>query len=68
MNFGKILSLAWNTSKCGGVWQILCYPSLKMRKLCSRVCECDFIGYACNSSYYRLLFIKSDILDYNTII
>jgi len=27
--FRKILSLSWNTSKCGGVWQRLCCLSLK---------------------------------------
>jgi len=39
-----------------------------MRKFGSRICNCDFISYACNSSFYRLLIIKSDVLDYNTII
>jgi hypothetical protein len=39
-----------------------------MRKFGSRICNCDFISYACNSSFYRLLIIKSDVLYYNTII
>jgi hypothetical protein len=43
-------------------------PEPKRRKLGSRTCECVFIGYACNSSSYRFLVIKSDILDSNTII
>jgi hypothetical protein len=43
-------------------------PEPKIRKLGSRICDCDFIGYACSSSCYRLLIIKSDVLDYNTII
>jgi hypothetical protein len=37
-------------------------------KLDSRTYDCAFIGYACNSSCYKLLIIKSDVLDYNTII
>jgi hypothetical protein len=43
-------------------------PEPKNRKLGSRTCDCVFIGYACNSSCYRFLVIKSDVLDYNTII
>uniref|UniRef100_A0A2N9GEZ3 Integrase catalytic domain-containing protein n=1 Tax=Fagus sylvatica TaxID=28930 RepID=A0A2N9GEZ3_FAGSY len=43
-------------------------PEPKTRKLGSRTCECVFIGYACNSSCYRFLVIKSDVLDSNTII
>jgi hypothetical protein len=43
-------------------------PEPKKRKLGSRTCDCVFIGYACNSSCYRFLVIKSDVLDYNTII
>jgi hypothetical protein len=43
-------------------------PELKIKKLGYRICDCDFIGYTCNSSCYRLLIIKSDVLDYNTII
>jgi hypothetical protein len=43
-------------------------PEPKKRKLGSRTCDCVFIGYACNSSCYRFLVIKSDALDYNTII
>ena len=33
MNFGKDISLTWNTLKCGGVWLRLCYPSLKKENL-----------------------------------
>jgi hypothetical protein len=40
----------------------------KMRKLGSRTYDCAFIGYGCNRSCYRLFIIKSDVLDYNTII
>ena len=29
MNFGKGVSLTWNTLKCGGAWLRSCYPSLK---------------------------------------
>ena len=43
-------------------------PESKRRKLGSRTCDCMFIGYACNSSCYRLLVIKSDILESYTII
>jgi hypothetical protein len=32
-NFGKVVSLIWNTLKYGGVWQRLCYPSLKSENL-----------------------------------
>jgi hypothetical protein len=39
-----------------------------MRKLGSRICNCGFIGYACNSSYYRFLVFKIDVLDYNIFI
>jgi hypothetical protein len=42
-------------------------PEPKKRKLGSRICECVFIGYACNSSCYRFLVIKSDVLDSNII-
>ena len=40
----------------------------KRKKLGSRTCHCLFIGYACNSSCYRFLVIKSDILESYTII
>ena len=30
--------------------------------------NCVFIGYACNSTFYKFLVIKSDILESNTII
>jgi hypothetical protein len=40
----------------------------KMRKLGSRTYDCAFIAYVCNSSCYRLLIIKSDVLYYNIII
>ena len=43
-------------------------PEPKRRKLGSRTCDCVFIGYACNSSCYRFLVIKSDILESYTII
>jgi hypothetical protein len=33
MNFGKSVSLTWNTLKCGGVWLRLCYMSLKKENL-----------------------------------
>jgi len=39
-----------------------------MRKFGSRIFDCDFIGFACNSSCYRFLVIKIDVLDYNIII
>jgi hypothetical protein len=39
-----------------------------MRKLSYKIWDCDFIGYTCNSSCYRLIIIKHDVLDYNTII
>ena len=43
-------------------------PEPKRRKLGSRTCDCVFIDYACNSSFYRFLVIKSDILESYTII
>ena len=43
-------------------------PEPKKRKLGSRTCGCMFIGYASNSSYYRFLVIKSDILESYAII
>ena len=43
-------------------------PKLKKKKLGYRTCDCVFIGYASNSSYYRFLVIKSDILESYTII
>ena len=43
-------------------------PKLKKKKLGSRTCDCVFIGYASNSSCYRFLVIKSDILESYTII
>ena len=43
-------------------------PEPKRRKLGSRTCDCVFIDYACNSSCYRFLVIKSDILESYTII
>jgi hypothetical protein len=53
------------------VWGCLANVMLtepKIRKLDSRICDCEFVGYACSSSCYRLPIIKSDVLDYNTII
>ena len=43
-------------------------PKPKMRKLSSRTCDCMFIGYACNSTCYIFLVIRSDILESYTII
>ena len=43
-------------------------PEPKRRKLGSRTCDYVLIGYACNSSCYRFLIIKSDILESYTII
>ena len=43
-------------------------PEPKRRKLASRKCDCVFIGYTCNSSFYRFLVVKSDILESYTII
>jgi hypothetical protein len=37
-------------------------------KLSSRTYVCAFIGYACNSSSCKLVIIKIDVLDCNTII
>jgi hypothetical protein len=39
-----------------------------MRKCDFKICDYDFIGFACNSSCYRFLTIKNDVLDYNIII
>jgi hypothetical protein len=67
--FRKILLiLSWNTLKVWGCLAKIMLPEPKIRKLDSRICDCDFIGYAYSSSCYRLLIIKSDVLDYNTII
>ena len=43
-------------------------PEPKRRKLGSRTCDCVFIGYACNSTCYRFIVIKSDVLESYTII
>ena len=43
-------------------------PKPKKRKLGSWTCDCVFIEYASNSSCYRFLVIKSDILESYTII
>ena len=43
-------------------------PEPKKRKFGSRTCDCVFIGYACNSSCYRFVVNKSDILESYTII
>ena len=68
MNFGKGVSLSWNISKCEGCLAKVMLPEPKRRKLGSRTCDYVLIGYACNSSCYRFLIIKSDILESYTII
>ena len=53
------------------VWDCLAkimLPEPKKRKIGSRTCDCMFIGYASNSSCYRFLVIKSDILEFYIII
>ena len=53
------------------VWGCLAKVMLlepKKRKLGSWTCDCVFIEYASNSSCYRFLVIKSDILESYTII
>lgn len=49
MNYGNILSLALKYLK--GL------PEPKMKKLSYITYDCNFIGYAYNSSYNRLLMI-----------
>ena len=68
MNFGKGVSLTWNISKCGGVLPRSCYPSLKGESLVLEHVIVCFIGYACNSSCYKFLVIRSDILESYAII
>ena len=43
-------------------------PDLKKRKIGSKTSDCLFIGYAQQSSAYRFLVLKSNILDHNTIV
>ena len=43
-------------------------PDCKKRKIGSKTFNCMFIGYASNSAAYRFLVLKSDVLEYNTII
>ena len=43
-------------------------PDFKKRKIGSKTSDCMFIGYAQQSSAYRFLVLKSDILDHNTIV
>jgi hypothetical protein len=43
-------------------------PEPKIRKRGFKICDYDFIGFACDSSCYRFLTIKSNVLDYNIII
>ena len=43
-------------------------PDLKKRKIVSKTSDCMFIGYAQQSSAYRFLVLKRDILDHNTIV
>jgi hypothetical protein len=40
----------------------------KKRKIGSKTSDCMFISYVQNSVAYRFLVLKSDVLDYNTII
>ena len=40
----------------------------KRRKIGSKTYECMFIGYSSNSTTYRFFVLKSDVLEYNTII
>ena len=41
---------------------------LRKRKIAYKTWNCMFIGYVKNSAAYRLLVIRSDVLDVNTII
>ena len=53
------------------VWGCLAKVMLldpKKRKIGSKTYDCMFIGYASNSAAYRLLVLKSDVLECNTII
>ena len=43
-------------------------PDPKKRKIGSKTSNCMFIRYASNSAAYRFLVLKSDVLEYNTII
>ena len=43
-------------------------PDPKKRKIGSKTFDCMFIGYASNSVAHRFLVLKSDVLEYNTII
>ena len=43
-------------------------PDPKKRKIRSKTSDCMFIRYASNSTTYRFLVLKSDVLECNTII
>jgi hypothetical protein len=43
-------------------------PEQKETKIGSKTSDCMFIGYAKNSVACMFLVLKSDVLDYNTII
>ena len=43
-------------------------PDPKKRKIGSKTSDYMFIGYASNGAAYRFLVLKSDVLEYNTII
>ena len=43
-------------------------PKPEKRKIGSKTYDCMFIGYASNSAAYRFLVLKSDNLEYNSII
>ena len=43
-------------------------PDPKKRKIGYKTIDCMFIWYASNSATYRFFVLKSDVLEYNTII
>ena len=43
-------------------------PNPKKRKIRLTTSNCMFIGYASNSTVYRFLVLKSNVLECNTII
>ena len=74
MNFGKDISLTWNTLKCGGVWLRLCYPSLKKENLVLEhmiMCLLDMLAivHVIDFQLSRVIFLESyTIIEYENVI
>jgi hypothetical protein len=67
----KLLKGCSSNLKYQKIWGCLAkvmLPEPKKRKIGSKTSDCMFIGYAENSVACMFLVLKSDVLDYNTII